>query len=155
MSSFYNEYTANFASCVGGSGTNLEQERLDLQDYNVDEPRTFASSEEQQAFLHFESNLRIQAKARNDMFLQENALFQVIVSPPFASVAGYDIDHMESDDNETTKTDHRCLPRSKRVKYDHGRVMSWIQRDYLGPKPMFDDREFDTMFRISSNRFQR
>jgi hypothetical protein len=109
----------------------LEQDSLDLPDYDVDEPRTFASSEEQHAFLHFESNLRMQARARNDIFLQEAAIFQVIVSPPFASVAGYDIDHMESDDNETTKTDHCCLSRSKRVTYDRGSVMAWIQRDYL------------------------
>jgi hypothetical protein len=125
----------------GGDGISLEQDSLDLQYYDVCEPRTFASSEKQQAFLHFESNLRIQAKARIDMFLNEAALFQVVVSRPCASVAGYDIDPMEPDDNETTKTDHRCLPRCKRVKYDRVIVMARIQRDCLGPKALFDGRQ--------------
>jgi hypothetical protein len=30
-----------------------------------------------------------------------------------------------------------------------------LQHDYLGPIPLFDGKEFDTMFRISRSRFQR
>jgi hypothetical protein len=50
------------------------------------------------------------------MFLQENALFQVVVSPPFASVTGYDIDHMESDDNETTNLIIVVFPEPSELK---------------------------------------
>jgi hypothetical protein len=46
MSSSIDEYKATIASGVGADGNSLEQDSLDLQDYDVDEPRTFASSEE-------------------------------------------------------------------------------------------------------------
>ena len=51
--------------------------------------------------------------------------------------------------------DHRTLPRSSRKDYDHVGAAANIQRDYLGPHPLFDDRQFETMFRISKSRFQR
>jgi hypothetical protein len=131
VSSSYDEYRATVASGVGGDGISLEQDSLDLQTTTLMNLEHLLGARSNKRSCTFESNLRIQAKARNDMFLQEAAIFQVILPPPFASVTGYDIDHMESDDNETTKTDHRCLSRSKRVTYDRGSVMAWIQRDFL------------------------
>ena len=52
------------------------------------------------------------------------------------------------------KIDHRTLPRSARTKYDHEGALRCIQRDYIGPQPLFDGREFETMFRISKRRFE-
>ncbi len=58
------------------------------------------------------------------------------------------------------KIDHRLLPRPKRKQWRHAEALHCIQRDYLGfPNsplpPMFDGKEFETMFRISRSRFQR
>ena len=47
------------------------------------------------------------------------------------------------------------LPRNKKKKYDRDFVIVGLNRDYLGPTPLFDGKEFDTMFRISRSRFQR
>jgi hypothetical protein len=65
---------------------------------------------------------------------------------------------MESSDEEadgTSKIDHRLLPRSKRTLFKHEEALDCIKRDYLGPQPLFDDRQFELMFRISPRRFQR
>ena len=52
------------------------------------------------------------------------------------------------------KIDHRTLPRSTRTKYDHEGALRCMQRDCIGPQPLFDGREFETMFRISRRRFE-
>ena len=52
------------------------------------------------------------------------------------------------------KIDHRSLPRVQKKNYMHGRAYQCIMYDYLGPSPLFDGREFETMFRISRSRFQ-
>jgi hypothetical protein len=44
--------------------------------------------------------------------------------------------------------------RSSRTLYFHAEALSCINRDYLGPTPIFNDRQFDMMFRISKSRFQ-
>ena len=49
----------------------------------------------------------------------------------------------------------RLIPRNTRKKYDHVFVMVGLNRDYLGPTPLFNGREFDTMFCISRQQFQR
>jgi Plant transposon protein len=55
----------------------------------------------------------------------------------------------------TGVVDHRNLPRSERKIFDHQRVKNCIWNHYLSPTPLFNGREFDTMFRISRPRFQR
>lgn len=46
-------------------------------------------------------------------------------------------------------------PRGKRTVYQHAEALHCIRRDYLGPTPIFKDKQFDMMFRISKSRFQR
>ena len=58
------------------------------------------------------------------------------------------------------KIDHRWKPRKTRTKYRHSEALRCIKRDYLGIQgdsltPLFNGREFDTMFQISRSRFQR
>ena len=49
----------------------------------------------------------------------------------------------------------RGQPRRKRKLFDHRRAYECLQADYLSPKPLFDDKQFDLMFQISRSRFQR
>lgn len=51
--------------------------------------------------------------------------------------------------------DHRTLPRRNRRKFFHEDALRCINRDYLGNIPIFDMKEFETMFRLSRPRFQR
>ena len=53
------------------------------------------------------------------------------------------------------KEDHRRLPRNQRRAFRHDESLACIQRDYLGPSPIFQGKEFETMFRVSRSRFQR
>ena len=58
-------------------------------------------------------------------------------------------EYLEDDtdeDDDAIKLDHRWLPRNERKEYDRDFVLIGLNRDYLGPKPLFDGREFDTMF---------
>ena len=55
---------------------------------------------------------------------------------------------------ESPSIDHRTLPRATRKTYDPAGALYCINRDYLGPAPLFDGKEFDTMFRISRSRFE-
>ena len=45
------------------------------------------------------------------------------------------------------KIDHRTLPRLEKKQYEHQRAYQCIMKDYLGPGPLFDGREFDVSFR--------
>jgi Plant transposon protein len=56
---------------------------------------------------------------------------------------------------ESVVADHRCLSRNPRTEYDHVETEGRLRRDYLSSVPIFDGREFNTMFRISRSRFQR
>jgi Plant transposon protein len=59
------------------------------------------------------------------------------------------------DSNEKKKkTDHRALSRTKRTKFKHEEAQYCVFRDYLGPHPLFDDKQFKNQFRISKQRFQ-
>lgn len=62
---------------------------------------------------------------------------------------------MAEDDGEDTVLEHRHYPRSKRLKFRYSEATHCINRDYLGPVPLFPDKQFDEMFRISRSRFQR
>ena len=58
-------------------------------------------------------------------------------------------------EDEAVEIDHRLYPREKKIKYDHERALYCIRSDYLGRIPRFNDRQFETMFRLSRSRFQR
>jgi hypothetical protein len=60
----------------------------------------------------------------------------------------------QDSDNDDDKGDHRQLPRAQRHQFKHGEALSCINRDYLGPDPLFG-KEFDLMFRISRQHFQK
>jgi hypothetical protein len=53
----------------------------------------------------------------------------------------------QDSNNDDDKGDHRQLPRAQRRQFKHGEALSCINRDYLGPDPLFG-KEFDLMFRI-------
>ena len=52
------------------------------------------------------------------------------------------------------KRDHRSLPREKKRNFRHQQVKEILKFDYLGPKPLFNGREFESVFRVSRTRFQ-
>ena len=52
------------------------------------------------------------------------------------------------------KIDHRTLPREQRRDFRHREAHNCIMCDHLGPKPLFNGREFEMMFRVSRTRFQ-
>ena len=45
----------------------------------------------------------------------------------------------DCDDNDK-KGNHRHLPRAQHCQFKHGEALSCIQRDYLGPDPLFGQR---------------
>ena len=72
-----------------------------------------------------------------------------------ASSVAIDMASSDEDTDDKRKIDHRKLPRSKRTLFKHQEALNCINRDYLGPQPLFDDKQFELMFRISPQRFQR
>lgn len=60
-----------------------------------------------------------------------------------------------SSDEEEDPYSHLRNPRAPKKTYDWERAYSCIQADYLGPQPLFDDRQFEIYFRVSRSRFQR
>ena len=51
--------------------------------------------------------------------------------------------------------DHRTLQRGERQEFQQcAEALRCINRDYLGPKPQFNGRQFNAMFRISTTHFQ-
>ena len=61
----------------------------------------------------------------------------------------------DDEDGALETVDHRTLPRSSRKKYDHARAKECVMNDYLGPQPLFDDKQFELQFRVTRSRFQR
>ena len=57
-------------------------------------------------------------------------------------------------DDESVAVDHRTLPRKARTKCDAAGALACIKRDHTGPQPLFEGREFETMFRVSRRRFE-
>jgi hypothetical protein len=53
----------------------------------------------------------------------------------------------QQEDSKDDEGDHRLLPRAQRHQFKHQEALSCINRDYLGPDPLFG-KEFDLMFRI-------
>jgi hypothetical protein len=56
--------------------------------------------------------------------------------------ASLDIDHTGA------TVDHRTLPRGPRRVFRHDQALMCINRDYLGPTPLFADKQFKKHFRI-------
>jgi hypothetical protein len=54
----------------------------------------------------------------------------------------------EEEEDDEKSVDHRTLPRRARRQFKHGEALACINRDYLGPSPLFG-KEFEMMFRIS------
>ena len=61
---------------------------------------------------------------------------------------------LEPSKKKRRKIDHRSLPREEKRDFQHERALNCIMYDYLGPQPLFDGREFESMFRVSRGRFQ-
>jgi hypothetical protein len=57
--------------------------------------------------------------------------------------------------DEEEKIDGRTLPRNPRREFDHDRAYNAIMKDFLGPEPMFTEKEFISIYRISIARFNR
>ena len=55
-------------------------------------------------------------------------------------------------ESESETINLRELPRGKKRTVDHHRALECINSDYLGPTPLFNGREFQSMFRISRTR---
>jgi hypothetical protein len=88
--------------------------------------------------------------------LTETALAQVVAANNylfFLMMGSTVVSHAEEDDDEDTRS-FRTEPRSSRREFKHGEALSCINRDYLGPSPLFG-KEFDLMFRVSRSRFQK
>ena len=58
------------------------------------------------------------------------------------------------DESNKRKRDHRTLPREAKRSFRHEQAREILHYDYLGPKPLFNGREFDNVFRVSRSRFQ-
>jgi Plant transposon protein len=57
-------------------------------------------------------------------------------------------------DDDQVKVDHRQFPRNSQRKYNREHVIVAINCDYLGPNPLFNGREFNSMFRFSRTHFE-
>lgn len=58
----------------------------------------------------------------------------------------------EGDDDDNV-SDHRLLPRAKRRAFHYDEARGCMDRDFFGPYPLFDGREFLEMFRVSKPMF--
>ena len=62
---------------------------------------------------------------------------------------------VDEEDTDLPKFDRRRLPRKKRKRHKHAQALACTMRDYLGPEPLFEDKAFDAMFRVSRSGFRR
>jgi hypothetical protein len=85
------------------------------------------------------------------LFLSESfthELVSVIAATALDALAQYDnprkrtIESSENDDDQQP-------PRRRRSRWDWDRARSAIWNDYMSPTPIFDDRQFDRMFRVT------
>ena len=101
---------------------------------------------------------QIQHSAARDEVLkhQLQVVTQLILTSVMVAEEIYDSDSsFEGEGSKSRKLDHRSFPRRERKVYDHTLCWKFLMKNYLGPRPLFDGREFDTMFRISRARFER
>ena len=50
---------------------------------------------------------------------------------------------------------HTSLPRGKRRDYSHDVAKRRLLEDFLCPRPLFKDKEYQRFFRVSRARFER
>jgi hypothetical protein len=131
MSSSCDEYRATSASGVGGDGNSLEQDSLDLPDYDVDEPRTFASSEEQQAFLHLKAIYVCKQGQGTTCSFRKQQSFRLLYLHRLLQWLALTSITWSPTTTKLPKLITVVFPETKRVTYDRGSVMAWIQRDFL------------------------
>lgn len=56
---------------------------------------------------------------------------------------------------KSIKIDGRKLPRGPKREFNHARAKANILEDFLGPNPLFTEKEFVAIYRISTARFNR
>lgn len=88
-------------------------------------------------------------KRKKQLVAAVTAVTQATSSAVVAYDSFQDIDQSEG------KVDHRTLPRGARRQFRHDQALMCINRDYLGPKPLFADKQFKKQFRIEMSRMER
>ena len=78
---------------------------------------------------------------------EEEEDFSILAAAAYAQVAANQAAAIALS-RKLPKRDHRTLPRNKRTVYHHDEALGCIQRDYLGPSPIFDGREFDSKYKV-------
>ena len=104
----------------------------------------------------------------DDLWNDDMALMTVIQVVMNNNMALYNSleSHHEQDVSETVEDilrpnqDYRHLPRNPKAIFRHDEALSCIQRDYFGipgdlTTPIFKDRSYEMMFRLSRSRVQR
>jgi hypothetical protein len=81
------------------------------------------------------------------------SLISVIINRAF--------DSLSESENTTNKRTRRSIdnedeqpPKRRSSRWDWERARSAVLKDYMGPQPIFDDRQFERMFRISRTVMQ-
>jgi hypothetical protein len=120
-----------------------------ISDRDVTVPREFRDEDHKKQFRGFIEMMQRDIDRGQDMFRAHYNVNHANIAVAAAAIT------LWSDSEEEATVDHRLLPRAKRKKYAPEYTSTGLQRDYLGPIPLFDGKEFDTMFRISRSRFQR
>ena len=61
-------------------------------------------------------------------------------------------EHYES--NNSTRNDRTVGDKRRKTRHDHERAWSCIQQDYLGPEPIFTDKQFEQVHRLTKVHVQ-
>jgi hypothetical protein len=117
-----------------------------ISDRDVTVPRQFRDDDHKKQFRGFIEMMQRDIDRGQDMYKAHYNANHANIAVVAASIT------LWSDSEGEAMVDHRLLPRSKRKKYDPDHTNTGLQHDYLGPIPLFDGKEFDTMFRISRSR---
>ena len=65
------------------------------------------------------------------------------------------VDEQDCMDDGVCAYSHTSLPRGKRRDYSHDVAKRRVLEDFLCPRPLFKDKEFQRFFRVSRARFER
>jgi hypothetical protein len=60
-----------------------------------------------------------------------------------------------SSDEDIDGNDDRPKKKRKFIRYDRARAKNCVMDDYLGPSPIFDDKQFERVFQITRPMYQR
>lgn len=58
-------------------------------------------------------------------------------------------------DNDETEDNFGPPRKKKYIRYDRERAQQCVMQDYLGPTPIFDDRQFEQIFCITRSMYER